>query len=354
MIKTRALDGRRIVRFDGGLTIRLADVIALSGLSLAILLAAAASLTIGSTPVGMADAIAVLWRGPDASDVSFAVWDVRLPRILMGILVGGSVALTGAMLQSLAQNPLADPGLLGLSQGSMTALLVIFVFLPGLPQGWLPLAALAGGLAVGVLLVVLVGRANAGGMAILLMGIAVETSLSSVTSILLLYTPPEVSLALADWMAGSLFRSSWQSLAAFTPWFALGVPAILFLGRVLRSYDLGDQMAMSLGENLSFSKPVILITAVLLTSAAVSAVGPLAFLGVMAPHLANFISPASGRARLLLSAAVGGLLVICADMLTRGLAGDLPLPTGLAIVMLGVPMFIITLRLRSARRMRGQ
>lgn len=354
MTVTRALDGRLIMRFAGGLTIRLADVVALSGLSLVILLAAAASLTVGSTPVGMADAIGILWRGPDASDLSFAVWDVRLPRILMGILVGASVALTGAMLQSLALNPLADPGLLGLSQGSMTALLVIFVFLPGLPQGWLPLAALAGGLAVGVLLVILVGRANAGGMAILLIGIAVETSLSSVTSILLLYTPPEVSLALADWMAGSLFRASWQSLATFTPWFALGVPAILFLGRALRSYDLGDQMAMALGETLSFSKPVILVTAVLLTSAAVSAVGPLAFLGVMAPHLANFISPASGRARLLLSAAVGALLVVCADILTRGLAGELPLPTGLAIVILGVPMFITTLRLRSARRMRGQ
>jgi ABC-type Fe3+-siderophore transport system permease subunit len=354
MIVTRALDGRRIMRFAGGLTIRAGVLAALACLILAILLAAVASLAVGSTPIGISEAISILWHGPDGSDMSFAVWDVRLPRILMAVMVGASVALTGAMLQSLAQNPLADPGLLGLSQGSMTALLVIFVFLPGLPRGLLPLAALAGGLAVGILLIVLVGRANTGGMAILLMGIAVETSLSSVTSILMLYTPPEVSVALADWMAGSLFRASWQSLATFTPWFALGVPAILFLGRALRSYDLGDQMAMSLGENLSFSKPVILVTAVLLTSAAVSAVGPLAFLGVMAPHLANFISPASGRARLLLSAAVGGLLVICADMLTRGLAGDLPLPTGLAIVMLGVPMFIVTLRLRSARRMRGQ
>jgi len=350
----RALDGRRILRLRGGLGIRVGDMATLACLLVLMLAAAITSLTIGTTPVTIADALGALWNGPDGGDLSFAVWDVRLPRILMGMMVGCSIALTGAMLQSLSQNPLADPGLLGLSQGSMTALMVIFVFLPGMPPGLLPMAALAGSLAVGFFLIALVGRSNAGGMAILLMGIAVETSLSSVTSILVLYTPPETSLALADWMAGSLFRSSWRSLATFGPWFALGVPAILLLGRALRSYDLGDQMAMSLGEQMSFSKPVILVTAVLLTSAAVSAVGPLAFLGVMAPHLANFISPTSGRARLALSAAVGGLLVVCADMLTRGLAGDVPLPTGLAIVMLGVPMFIITLRLRSLRRLRAQ
>lgn len=354
MIVTRAFDGRRVVRFSSGLKVRVGDLAALGGVLTAILVAAIASLTIGTTPITLGDAAASLWRGPDGSDLSFAIWDVRLPRILMGVIVGGSIALTGAMLQSLSQNPLADPGLLGLSQGSMTALMVIFVLFPTTPQGVLPLTALGGGLAVGALLISLVGRGNAGGMAILLMGIAVETTLSSVTSILVLYTPPEVSLALADWMAGSLFRSSWKSLATLTPWFALGVPAILLLGRSLRSYDMGDQMAMSLGENLPFSKPVILVTAVLLTSAAVSAVGPLAFLGVMAPHLANFISPTSGRARLMLSAAVGALLVVCADMMTRGFAGDIPLPTGLAIVMLGVPMFIVTLRLRAMRRMRDQ
>ena len=354
MILARALDGRRVLRLESGLKIRTGDLLTFGVLVFAILAASVFSLTVGTTPVTIGDALAALWRGPDGGDLSFAIWDVRLPRILMGIMVGGSIALTGAMLQSLSQNPLAYPGLLGLSQGSMTALMLMFVLFPTMPQGVLPLAALGGGLAVGFLLILLVGRGNSGGMAILLMGIAVETALSSVTSILVLYTPPEVSLALADWMAGSLFRSSWRSLSTFTPWFALGVPAILLLGRSLRSYDMGDQMAMSLGENLRWSKPVILVTAVLLTSAAVSAVGPLAFLGVMAPHLANFISPTSGRARLALSAAVGALLVICADMMTRGLAGDLPLPTGLAIVMLGVPMFIVTLRLRAMRRLRSQ
>ncbi|EKF43187.1 iron ABC transporter permease [Nitratireductor indicus C115] len=354
MILARALDGRRVVRLSGGLQIRVGDLTTLACLLVAILIAAIVSLTVGTTPITLGDAAATLRRGPGGGDLAFAIWEVRLPRILMGVLVGGSIALTGAMLQSLSQNPLADPGLLGLSQGSMTALMLIFVLFPTMPQGVLPLAALGGGLAVGILLLLLVGRGNAGGMAILLMGIAVETTLSSVTSVLVLYTPPEVSLALADWMAGSLFRSSWNSLATFTPWFALGVPAILLLGRSLRSYDMGDQMAMSLGENLPLSKPVILVTAVLLTSAAVSAVGPLAFLGVMAPHLANFISPTSGRGRLVLSAAVGSLLVICADMMTRAFAGDIPLPTGLAIVMLGVPMFILTLRLRAMRRMRRQ
>ena len=127
---------------------------------------------------------------------------------------------------------------------------------------------------------------------------------------------------------------------------------ILVLGHRLRSLDFGDQLAMALGEAITWTKPAILIAAVLLTSAAVTAVGPLIFLGVMAPHLANFLAGASGRSRLVLSAMVGGLLVIAADTLTRGFAGEVALPAGLSIVVIGVPLFIITLRLRAFSRAR--
>lgn len=349
---TRAIDGRRIFRLRNGLKIRLADLSVFIGLLISTFLAAGFALSIGTTEMGPFEAYGALMQGPGNSDASFAIWDVRVPRILMGLMAGWCVALAGAMLQSLSQNPLADPGLLGLSQGSMVTVMVILVFLPAFPQTFLPFAALLGGLAVGAVLITILRGGQADGMAILLMGIAVETILSSVTSILILHSPPAVSQSLGDWMAGSLFRSSWDTLARFAPWFALSFPMILVLGHRLRSLDFGDQMAMALGEAIDWTKPAILIAAVLLTSAAVTAVGPLIFLGVMAPHLANFLAGASGRSRLVLSAMVGGLLVIAADTLTRGFAGEVALPAGLSIVVVGVPLFIITLRLRAFSRMR--
>lgn len=346
----RRLDGRRVLRFPSGLEIRLHNLLTLAIVLLLTCAVALLSISLGATRTSLTEVVWALAGGASSDDQAFAIWDVRLPRVVLAFMVGWCVALTGAMLQSLAQNPLADPGLLGLSQGAIVMILVLTVFFPKIPQAWVPLAAFAGGLGVALLLLALVGRNRAGGLAIILMGIAVETTLSSVTSVLILYTPPETSLALSAWLAGSLFHSSWATVAAFAPWLLLSLPAILMIGRRLPSYDMGDQMAMALGENVALSRPLILIVAVLLTSAAMTAAGPLMFLGIMAPHLAGFVSPASGRARLVLSALMGGFLVVGADTLTRTLGSDLPLPVGLGLMIVGAPLFIIALRLRNLRR----
>ena len=339
--------GRKVLRWNSGLEIRF------DTLWVALLLVAAGlgfsglAINVGATRTGLADFIGLLSGATLDENQLFALLDVRLPRLVLGFMAGWCVALTGAMLQSLSQNPLADPGLLGLSQGAMVTILLLLVFAPAAPIGLVPVAAILGGLGVAVLLIWLTGGGHSDGLAILLMGIAVETVLSSITSIMILYLPPETSFAVSDWLAGSLFQASWGNIAALAPWVALSLPAIILLGRVLSCYDLGEETAMSLGEPVPRSKPVILFTSVLLTSAAVTAVGPLAFLGVMAPHLANALAPATGRARLVLSGLTGGVLVVGADALTRGFAGDIAIPIGLALTLLGVPLFVISMRLRA-------
>ncbi|SMH46562.1 FecCD family ABC transporter permease [Azospirillum agricola] len=346
----RATDGRRILRLAGGLPMRTGNLWAGAGLLAAALLLAALSAGLGRTDTGLLDLLAGVAEG---GEQAYALWTVRLPRILMGFMAGWSVALAGAMLQSIARNPLADPGLFGLSQGSMTMIMLLLVLLPGAPKPLVALAAVAGALAVALALIALVGGSRAGGPAILLMGIAIETVLSSVGSVLLLHTPPETSIALADWMAGSLFQASWTGIAAFAPLMPLSLLGIALAGRALAVYDLGHETAMALGEPVGRSRPLILLFAVGLSASAVTAVGPLTFLGVLAPHLAGFLSPAVARARLLLSGLMGGILVVAADALTRGLAGDLPLPIGLALTLIGVPLFILALRLQALRRRRA-
>lgn len=348
---TRSLDGRAHVA-AGPMSVRLHNLLAFAGLSLLVPGLAGLSISLGAIDLTFWDAIRILLGGEATEDQLFAVVQVRLPRILLGFMAGFSVALTGAMLQSLAQNPLADPGLLGLSQGSLIMIMLFIVFFPGIDKAYYPFGALIGGLGIAALLMLLVGRENTGGIAILLMGIAVETTLSSITAMLLIHTPPEVSFELGIWLNGSLFFSNWPNLREYAVWFALTIPAILLVGKSLKAMDLGDQIAMSIGEPAHLTKPIILIIAVLITSASVSQVGPLVFLGVLAPHLAGFISPATGKSRLILSGMMGGALVIGADIITRTLTTSAYLPIGLTIIMVGAPLFIITLRLSSLRQAR--
>lgn len=349
-MRTRqGLDGRRSLVMADGMAVRISDIAAMAGLLVLVFAAALLSLFVGATAILPSDAWRLFWGDVGNTDAAFVIIQVRAPRILMAIMVGWCVAMTGAMLQSLSQNPLADPGLLGLSQGAIVMVMVLLIFLPAASPFLQPFAALLGALIIGVVLMALVGRSHAVGTAILLLGIAIETVLSSIASILILYTPPETSYVLSEWLAGSLFRSNWTTLAAFFPWFLFSFAALILGGRALRSYDLGEWMAMALGEGIGWSKPAILGVAILLTAATVTAVGPLAFLGVIAPHLANMVQPSTGRIRLVLSGLMGSLMVILADILTRALAGSVPLPTGLGMIMIGAPIFVIALRLRALK-----
>ncbi|MFB2532063.1 FecCD family ABC transporter permease [Paracoccus sp. p4-l81] len=348
MTVVRTTDRRAALRLPGGMALPLANLAAAAALIAAGLGLTLLALTTGATPVTLAD----LAR-PSSADAAFALAEVRLPRIVLGFMAGWCVALTGAMLQSLAQNPLADPGLLGLSQGSMLTILLLLFVAPAAPLALIPLAAMAGGLAVAAVLIALTrgGGTGTDGLALLLMGIAVETTLSPLTAMLVLYLPPETSYAVSSWMAGSLFQATPATIAALAPWCLVSLPVVAVLGRVTRVQDLGDAMALSLGAPLGWAKPAILVAAVLLSSAAVTAVGPLAFLGVMAPHLGGAISRASGRMRLVLSGLTGGVLVIAADTLTRASPTHFALPIGLSLTLIGVPLFILALRLRALSRL---
>ena len=333
----------------GAVRLPLHNAAAALGLGAVILALAVASISSGTTELGPGDVARVLTFGPATEDERFAVLDVRLPRVLMGVMAGFAVAVTGAILQSLARNPLADPGLLGLSQGSLVVIMALIAFAPRVPQVAYPFAALGGGLAVGLLLLALTRGGGQGGAAILLMGIAVETMLSAITGILLLHTPAEVSFQLGSWLQGSLLFSDWPAVRAQALWTLFALAAILALGRRLKAYDLGDEAAMALGEPVALSKPAILIVTVLISSAAVAAVGPLVFLGVLAPQVAMALSPATGAPRLVLSGLAGAAIVVAADMLTRTLNASVYMPIGLTLIAVGAPLFAVTLRLRALR-----
>ncbi|MGL5421641.1 FecCD family ABC transporter permease [Serratia fonticola] len=345
----RATDGKRVWRFANGLSMRICDINV--GLFLCTITAALTVISLGggTIDIGISAIVQMLFGASLDHPQLYALWLVRIPHILLGLMVGWCAALAGAILQPITRNPLADPGLFGINQGAMTTIVILLVWVPTAPKILIILAGLAGGLTVVGLLTLLVGNKYAGGLAILLIGLAVSSLLSSVSTFLLLYLPTELSLNLAGWMEGSLFQASRSLIVTFTPLFLLSIAGIMIAGPALNRYQLGNELALSLGEPVKYSRPLLMVFSALLCSASVTAVGPLAFLGILAPHLADFLSAPKGRARLFLSALVGGNLVIAADILTKAAPAGVFLPIGLSFVLIGVPLFILTLWLRAHR-----
>ena len=341
------LDGYRLLRLFG-VEVRLIDLWVILALSIVVGIAIFVSLGVGTTDVRISDLMT--GRSLDESQ-RYAVMNLRLPRALTGFAAGAAIAVSGAMLQLLTRNPIADPGLLGLAQGSLLAIMLSLIIAPQLHGIWVPLIGSLGGLSVAMFLG-WVTRQNGhiDALAILLLGLAVETTLSSIAAVVILYAPTDLSFAISVWLAGSLYQTGWNSLGALLPWMILALPLLFICGPMLKLFALGEERAHALGLNLNLARMVVLITTVILTSSAVMVTGPLVFLGIIAPHIAASILPSSGRARLVLSGLTGGIFVVAADCVSRALGSEIGLPIGLCLTLLGVPLFIITLRLRSMRR----
>ncbi|MGP9806209.1 FecCD family ABC transporter permease [Paracoccus sp. NSM] len=343
----RPVDGRTRLHL-GPVAPRVGNLIAGVSLAIACLAVALVSLIHARTGVQATDLLAAL-LGRDADPAALDILDLRAPRVVLALVTGFIVAVAGAILQTLARNPLAEPGLLGLSQGAVVATMLLAALVPAATLAQQSLAATGGALLTGVTILALVGPGRAAGLSILLMGIAVQTVLASVSALLLVHAPPDLSYRLAAWSMGALDRASWPLILGYLPWAFLTVPLLILAGPSLRAYDLGEDLARALGEPLGMRRVAILLAVVALTGASTAAAGPLLFLGVMAPHLATYLSPASGTARLVLSGLVGALLVALADLAARLAMPVLPLPLGLCLVLIGVPAFAASLRLAGSR-----
>ena len=324
--------GDRVLRLPAGLQIRQRDIRV--ALALIGVLAALVLLALGTGSISVP--LDVFWGGALSPDQHYALYDIRIPRIVVGFTAGCSVALSGAILQSVTRNALADPGVLGLSQGAIVSVMLVLVLAPSAPQWQVFLCALAGGCGVALVLFMLTGRERGNSLALLLMGIAVESVLSSVSGVLLLYMPPEVSQSLSEWMLGTLFQASPRNMFWMLPLFLACFVGVLWAGPPTRALELGDELGRS--------RTRLLLFAVVCNTAAVAVVGPLTLLGVMAPHLVAFMAAAGARARLYLSALTGGVMVVLADTVFRGIAHDRGLPIGVIIILTGVPLAVILMR----------
>ncbi|WP_179032306.1 FecCD family ABC transporter permease [Paenibacillus kribbensis] len=286
----------------------------------------------------------VTWTRPE----EYIVWEIRFPRVLLGVIVGGGLAVTGAAIQALIRNSLADPYILGVSSGaSVTATLVIVFGAFGiLGRFALPLSAFLGSLAA---MLMVFGLARVAGRIsttrLLLAGVAVSMMLSAVTSFIVTMAPNEKGIRDAMyWMMGSLAGAQWDMLLIPTLIIAAGTIVLLTQYRSLNALLTGEEAAVTLGVNVQTFRVLLVIVASLLTGAVVAVSGSIGFVGLMIPHIVRLMVGSDHRRVLPVSLLAGAIFVVWADVCARLVLAPQELPIGIVTAVCGGPFFVWLLR----------
>jgi iron complex transport system permease protein len=319
-----------------------------TGLGLALAAAAAASLLAGPVWIDPGRALAAAFS-PHESLAKLILLDVRLPRLVLGLLVGAILGLSGAVLQGLLRNPLAEPGLLGVSSGaSLGAVIAIYYGIGALTPLAPPLFGLAGGLVTAGAALLL---ARGGGtLALILAGAAVTTLAGAGVSLALNLSPsPYAAYEIMTWLMGSLADRSWDHVRLAGPFILAGAVLLGLTARSLDALSLGEDQAESLGVNVGGARLLALFGAALGVGAATAVTGAIGFVGLIAPHLTRpFVGHRAGRT-LAPSALAGALIVTAADIATRFVNVGTEIKLGVFVSLIGAPFFLwLVLRLRRA------
>ena len=319
----------------------------LAGAVVLLLVALVASLAIGSRPVPPTGVWAALTGGDVPAADEAAVVGLRLPRTVLGLLVGAALAMAGAVVQALTRNPLADPGILGVTAGSGFAVAMAIAVL-GLtaPSGYVWFAL--GGALVATVVVWVVGGAGRGRVDVaqlLLGGMALTAVLSGIVSAIRLSDPEEFS-ALLVWESGSFQSRGWDVITPVAPFVIVGLAGTLLLGRSLNAVALGDDVAGALGTSVAATRVGSVVAIAVLAGGATALAGPIAFVGLMVPHAARWVTGPDQRWVLALSAVLGPVLVLVADILARVVMWPGEVPVGIVTAFLGAPVLIVLVRHR--------
>lgn len=270
------------------------------------------------------------------------IWNIRLPRTLVGALVGANLALAGAVLQAVMRNPLADPHIIGVSSGAGLAGVTIMILFPRLEYLITPVA-FAGAMFAAICIYILAWKDGIRPVRIILAGVAVSAFLGSGISALMIFYSDRVHGALM-WMVGGLSARSWPHLNIILPYTVIGgVLAVLGAAR-LNVLQLGDDMARGLGLHVERTRLVMTAVAALLAASAVSVVGLLGFVGLVVPHAARLLVGSDYRYLLPATALLGMSTVMLSDTLARTILAPVELPVGVIMAFIGAPFFLYLLR----------
>jgi iron complex transport system permease protein len=309
---------------------------------LALLVAAlfVASLLIGPAGIGFGDSLAALFRG-EGGPVVLVMREIRLPRAILGLLAGAALGLSGAAMQGYLRNPLAEPGLIGVSaSAALGAVIALQTGAAAAVALALPLSALAGA-GIAVALILLLAGPRGGALALILAGIAISALAAALMSLVLNLSPnPFAGMEIVYWMMGSLADRSMTHVALAAPFILGGGLVLLSLGRGLDALTLGEDAAQSLGVNLPRLRLGVILGTAATVGAATAVAGAVGFIGLVVPHLLRRLVGARPSALLPASARGGAAMLLAADIGTRLIAPDADLKLGVLTALVGAPFFL--------------
>lgn len=285
---------------------------------------------------------------PSAPNASVILLQIRLSRIVLAVLCGMGLALSGCILQAVTENPLADPGVLGINAGAGFTVMLFLTLFPALHTSTMvyqPLFAMAGGLLVAGMLYVFSKRNGKVRPAYLLLGgIGLSAGFSSVMLIMAADMENSSYQLVARWLAGNIWGTSWYQVKALLPYLLILIPLLFTKAGVLDLLLLGEEVSLALGVRVERERKVLLAVAVSLAASCISVSGGIGFIGLVAPHIARRFVGGRHHVLLPVSMLFGGLLLLLADTIGRSLFGTIEIPVGIVISVLAAPYFLILLR----------
>ena len=299
------------------------------------------SLTKGSSVISIKEITDILLN-PGDDPRSQIIWNIRMPRTIVGALVGINLSLSGAILQAIMRNPLADPHIIGISSGAGLAGVVIMILFPAMEYLITPVAFI-GAMLAAVCIYILAWKNGIKPVRIILAGVAVSAFLGAGISGLMIFYSDRVHGALM-WMVGGLAARSWPHVNIILPYAVIGLILALASAAYLNILQLGDEMARGLGVNVEVTRIILTAIAALLAASAVSVVGLLGFVGLVVPHAARLLIGSDYRFLLPASALLGIAIVTISDTFARVIFAPIELPVGIIMAFLGAPFFLFLLR----------
>jgi len=322
-----------------------AGLLRVSGVMLLLLVILAAlavvSVAIGSAGYSVPEILKAV-VSPDQSPIKIIVLSLRLPRMILAILIGASLAASGALLQSVMRNPLADPGTIGVSAGAGTAATTILLLFPGLSAS-VPVFAFGGAALACVLIYVMAWKDGVDPTRIILSGVAINSVLGAYNSLLQLLNSDSLQGVLA-FMNGSLSGKSWYQVKILAVYSIIGLILSFFCIRSANTLQLGDEMAKSLGLKVNASRVFLSAVSAFLAAATVSVAGMIGFVGLVVPHIARLLVGSNYKSMLPVSIVLGSVVLLAADTVGRTVVPGMEIPVGIIMSVCGGPFFLYMLR----------
>lgn len=298
---------------------------------------------VGSVNLSLTEIIQALIN-QDNRMVTTIVYKMRLPRNILAALVGANLAVSGVLLQSVMKNPLADPGITGVSSGASVAAIVILLMLPAYTN-FLPIFAFLGGAIACALVYIMAWKNGLKPERIVLAGVAVNTILGGFISLLSTLFSDKIQSAIL-WLNGSLATKTWADVELLAGYSIIGLIIALFLVRSTNVLQLGDEAAKNLGFNVNRTRLLISGVAVFLAAISTSVVGIISFVGLIVPHIARMLMGSDHKYTIPFSMVLGGIVLLIADTLARTVGGSIEIPVGVITSIVGGPFFLYLLRKR--------